>query len=272
MRVLWPAPAAIDRGTRPACRCAAIIRAVAFALATTAVAPAAAQEVVERIAKEKTVPDARVARVEQSPARPPATPVARRERLFSIIAYLQFGRLSHSADDSFTAILGTSSGQVFGAGAELMFRSGIFVRGDASYFGDDGERVEMVDGEIVPLGIALSLSLTPVEFSGGYRLPAYKFGRRGQITLVPCVGAGAGVVRYHEETDDAHPGEKVTERFTSYHVLLGLDAPLGRRVAIGAEFRRRWVPGGLGTGGISQALGETDLGGSAVLTRVRIIF
>jgi hypothetical protein len=117
-----------------------------------------------------------------------------------------------------------------------------------SYFGDQGERVEMIDGEIVPLGIALSLSLRPIEFSGGYRLPAYRFGRRGQVTLVPFVGAGAGVVRYHEETDDANPDENVSERVASYHVLLGLDVPLGRRVAIGAEFRRRWVPDGAGNG------------------------
>jgi hypothetical protein len=203
---------------------------------------------------------------------PAASVPAPREALYSIDAHMQFGRLSQTASDSFTAILGSSSGQVFGAGAELAFRSGLFVRADVSYFRDDGERVEMVDGEIVPLGIPLTLSLTPIEFSGGYRFSAVNFGRRGQVTFVPFVGAGAGIVRFREETDDEHPDEQASERFTSYHALMGVDVPLGRRVAIGVELTRRWVRDGLGVGGISEAFGETDLGGTTMLTRVRVIF
>jgi hypothetical protein len=199
-------------------------------------------------------------------------PAAALAPLYSIDAHMQFGRLSQTASDSFAAILGTSSGQVFGAGAELAFRHGLFVRADVSYFRDEGERVEVVDGEIVSLGIPLTLSLTPIEFSGGYRFPAFSFGRRGQVTLVPFVGAGAGIVRFREETDDEHPDEQASERFPSYHLLVGLDVPLGRRVAIGAELTRRWVRDGLGAGGISEAFGETDLGGTTMLTRFRILF
>jgi opacity protein-like surface antigen len=204
--------------------------------------------------------------------KPAARALAPREPLYSIDAHIQFGHLSQTARDSFAAILGNSSGQVFGAGAELAFRQGFFVRADVSYFRDEGERVEMVDGEIVPLGIPLTLSLTPIEFSGGYRLSAVRFGRRGQVALVPFVGAGAGVVRFREETDDEHPDEQTSERFTSYHMLVGLDVPLGKRVAIGGELTRRWVRDGLGSGGISEAFGETDLGGTTMWTRVRILF
>jgi opacity protein-like surface antigen len=195
-----------------------------------------------------------------------------REPPFRIDAHIQFGRLSQTARDSFAAILGTSSGQVFGAGAELALRNGLFVRADVSYFRDEGERVEMIDGEIVPLGIPLTLSLTPIEFSGGYRFSAIRFGRRGQLTLVPFAGAGAGIVRFREETDDSNPDEQASEGFTSYHLLIGLDVPLGRRVAIGTELTRRWVRDGLGSGGISEAFGETDLGGTTMLARMRILF
>jgi hypothetical protein len=195
-----------------------------------------------------------------------------RKPLYTIDAHIQFGRLSLTAHDSFAAILGTSSGQVFGAGAELGLRNGLFVRADVSYFRDEGERVEMIDGEIVPLGIPLTLSLTPIEFSGGYRFSALRVGRRGQLTLVPFAGAGAGIVRFREETDEEHPDEQTSEGFTSYHVLVGLDVPLGRRVAIGTELTRRWVRDGLGSGGISEAFGETDLGGTTLLTRVRVMF
>jgi opacity protein-like surface antigen len=209
---------------------------------------------------------------QESPSNRNPAALATREPLYSIEAHIQFGRLSQTARDSFAAILGTSSGQVFGAGAELAFRSGVFVRADVSYFRDEGERVEMIDGEIVPLGIPLTLSLTPIEFTGGYRLSALRFGSRGQVRLVPFVGAGAGVVRFREETDDEHPDEGSSERFTSYHVLVGLDVPLGRRVAIGGELTRRWVRDGLGSGGISQSFGETDLGGTTMWTRVRVVF
>jgi hypothetical protein len=236
--------------TRLRSRVSAVVMAMAvgqvvavFALVAAAVSPASAQ---------------------QAAPRP--------EPLYAISTHLQFGRLSQTAQDSFAAVLGQSSGQIVGAGAEMTFRGGLFVRIDVSHFGQDGERVEMVDGEIVPLGIPLTLSLTPIEVSGGSRLPAYAFGRRGQVTLVPFVGAGFGRVRYSEETDEAHPDEQVSGRFTSYHLLVGLDVPLGRRVAIGAEITRRWVPDGLGAGGISQAVGETDLGGTTMLTRVRVIF
>jgi hypothetical protein len=209
---------------------------------------------------------------QRQPVKPAAGALASREPLYSIDAHMQFGRLSQTARDSFTAILGSSSGQVFGAGAELALRNGLFVRADVSYFRDEGERVEMIDGEIVPLGIPVTLSLTPIEFSGGYRFSPITFGRRGQLRLVPFAGAGAGVVRFSEQTDDSHPDEASSERFASYHVLIGLDVPLGRRVAIGTELTRRWVRDGLGSGGISEAFGETDLGGTTMLTRVRVIF
>lgn len=232
---------------------------LAAALVATTIVPAAAQD------------SAQAAGQDSPHERKPAA-LATRPPLYSIDAHVQFGQLSQTSRDSFAAILGSSSGQVFGAGAELAFRGGFFVRTDLSYFREEGERVEMIDGEIVPLGIPLTLSLTPLEFTGGYRLSPFRFGRRGQFTLVPFVGAGAGVVSFREETDDGHPDEQTSERFASYHVSIGLDVPLGKRVAIGGELTRRWVRDGLGSGGISEALGETDLGGTTMLTRVRVIF
>jgi hypothetical protein len=234
------------------------------ALAVIALAAASIAASIVPMAAQDSVQDA-------PPVRKPAV-LAPREPLYAIDAHLQFGRLSQTSRDSFAAILGSPSGQVFGAGAELSFRRGFFVRADLSYFRQEGERVEMIDGEIVPLGIPLTLSLTPLEFTGGYRLSSFSFGPRGRLTLVPFVGAGAGVVRFREETDDEHPDEQTNDRFTSYHVLIGLDVPLGSRVAIGGELTRRWVRNGLGTGGISEAFGETDLGGTTMWTRVRVIF
>lgn len=211
------------------------------------------------------------AATQTTPPRRPAA-VKPRQPLFTIDAHVQFGQLSQTAKDSFTAILGTSTGQVFGLGTELALRNGVFVRADVSYFSAEGERVELIDDEVVQLGIPLTLSLMPIEVSGGYRFSPIRFGRRGQLGVVPFVGAGAGTVRYHEATDEDHPEEEANESFGSYHFLVGADVPLGKRVAIGLELTRRWVQDGLGSGGISEAFGETDLGGTTMLVRVRVIF
>lgn len=191
---------------------------------------------------------------------------------FTISAHAQFGRLSQTASDSFNAILGTSTGRSFGGGVELTLRSGFFARLDVSRFAAEGQRVDSVDGQIVPLGIPLSISLLPVELTGGYRLRPYVLGRRRQMRLVPFVGGGVGSVAYHEETDAAHPEERVSERYTSYHLLGGVDVPLGRRVALGVEAAKRWIPDGMGNGGISQEFGESDLGGATLRLRVRLNF
>ncbi len=191
---------------------------------------------------------------------------------FTISAHAQVGRLSQTAGDSFTAILGSSTGRIYGGGVELTLRSGLFARLDVSRFAAEGQRVDSVDGQIVPLGIPLSISLLPVEFTGGYRLRPYVLGRRRQMRLVPFVGGGVGSVAYHEETDAAHPEERVSERYTSYHLLGGVDVPLGRRVALGVDAAKRWIPDGMGSGGISQKFGESDLGGSVLRLRVRLMF
>jgi hypothetical protein len=187
-------------------------------------------------------------------------------------AHLLFGRQSQSASDSFVAILGRSSGLVWGAGVELTFGSGLFARADISFFGTQGQRVELVDGDIVPLGIPVSISLNPIEFSGGFRWPALALGGRWDVKLVPFVAAGAGVLRFREQTDEQHPEESAHEAHSSAHVLVGLDVPLGEQMAFGVELARRWVPDGLGTGGVSRALGDTDLGGSTVRVRIRLSF
>jgi len=52
----------------------------------------------------------------------------------------------------------------------------------------------------------------------------------------------------------------VKETFTSYHVLGGIDIPLGSWLAFGPS-ELPLVPDALGEGGASKEFGETDLGG-----------
>jgi opacity protein-like surface antigen len=111
--------------------------------------------------------------------------------------------------------------------------------------------------------------MTPIEFTGGYRRE-FRFGRRGSRSIVPFVGAGAGIVQYKETADFAQAGDDVDESFTSYHFLGGVEVPLWKWLGVGAEYHHRWVPDALGEGGVSAEFNESDLGGGTF--RFRVIF
>ena len=84
------------------------------------------------------------------------------------------GLFTATAKDTFDAILDTRSGTDFGVGAQVAWQSGalrgLFVEFDASRFEETGERVFVHEGEVFPLGIPLTIGLTPIEVSAGYRL------------------------------------------------------------------------------------------------------
>src|SRR6188474_2588868 len=84
------------------------------------------------------------------------------------------GLFTATAEDTFDAILDTRSGTDLGVGAQVAWQSGalrgLFVEFDASRFEETGERVFVHEGEVFPLGIPLTVSLTPIEVTAGYRL------------------------------------------------------------------------------------------------------
>lgn len=209
--------------------------------------------------------------VQRGQARP--APGGVREPALRINVLFHIGTQWLTAKDSFDAILGSHSGIVFGGGAEVAHRSGLFVRGDVSRFREEGERVFVSNGQVFPLGQPLTVTLTPIEFTGGYRFFTHsRAGARRGPRLLPYAGAGVGVVRYREASDSDRDDETIEENFTSYHVLAGVDVPFSRMFSVGAEFLHRWVPDGLGEGGVSQAFGETDLGGNSIRAQFRVHF
>jgi opacity protein-like surface antigen len=187
--------------------------------------------------------------------------------------FFNVGLLSLTAKDSFKATLGDSSGVVFGGGGEVTTRMGVFFRADVSRFKEDGERVFVSGGQVYPLDIPLTVTMTPIEFTGGYRFFTHRRpGQRGGLRILPYVGGGVGVLRYKEESKFDQAGEQVDESFTSYHVLAGVDVPVTRRIAAGVEYQHRWVRDAIGAGGVSQDFNETDLGGDTVRAQVRFFF
>jgi hypothetical protein len=77
-------------------------------------------------------------------------------------------------------------------------------------------------------------------------------------------------VQYKEESPFAEAGDNVSESFTSYHVLGGVDIPLSGWLGTGVEVNYRWVPDALGEGGVSKEFGDTDLGGFTFRARITV--
>ena len=87
---------------------------------------------------------------------------------------------------------------------------------------------------------------------------------------MPFAGAGFGFQQYEETSEFAAGEDDVSESHGSYHVLGGVELPFSRHLGASADVLYRWVPDGLGTGGVSAYYDETDLGGAQV--RLRIVF
>lgn len=192
-----------------------------------------------------------------------------RGRAFGLVGFQSF-----TAADSFSAVLDTSSGAVFGGGAGLLLGRNLFVDVSLSRFSADGSRVFITDdGEIVDLGIATQVTVTPLDVSIGWRFAgAPRMGPTGKPRLrpVPFAGGGFGFQQYEETSEFASSGDDVSESHGSYHVLGGVELPFSQHFGATADVLYRWVPDGLGTGGVSAHYDETDLGGAQV--RVRLVF
>ena len=196
-------------------------------------------------------------------ARPPAPP---RSQL-SIRGFGDIGLTRFAAAETFEATLGSSTGTFFGGGVEVVLPQHIFFNVRLSRFEKTGERVFVDEGEVFPLGIEMTVGITPVEVTGGYR-----FEPRGRTrAVIPFVGGGVGWHRYSETSDFAETGDDVEERFTGYHALGGVEFRMSRWFGVTGEAQWTTISDALGTevSSASEAFGESNLGGFGL--RVRFV-
>ena len=182
-----------------------------------------------------------------------------------IRGFADVGSTTFAATESFETILGTASGVVFGGGVEGMLPKNIFVNVRASRFRKTGERVFVTEsGERFGLGIPTTITVTPLEFTGGYR-----FDRGWRV--VPYGGGGFGRHRYEEVSDFAEEDEGVKESFTGYHLLGGAELRVSQWIGAAGELQWATVPDALGSdpNGVSSQFDETDLGG--LTFRVKVV-
>ena len=182
------------------------------------------------------------------------------ERL-AISGYVALGSLQLAADRTFDAVSGGHRASIVGGGAHVsnVWRR-LFIDIGASAISKSGERVSLIDGEVVPLGLPLEVRMRYLDLVTGWR---HAFGR-----LSPFMGAGVSWVRYIE-SDATEPIDLVVTR-TCPLIVTGLDISITRWVRFGAEVRSRSVRGVLGKTGASAHFGEHSAGGVSVAMRLAI--
>ena len=203
-----------------------------------------------------------VAGQQRRPTAPPPQPQ------LTVRGFGDVGLVRFTASDTFDAVLGSSTGGVFGGGGEVVLSQRIFVSVRFSRFQKTGERVFALDGEVFPLGIEATTRITPIEVSGGYRFE----GRGRRRTAIPYLGGGIGWHRYEETSEFADSSENVSETFSGYHVLGGVEFRLARMFGIGGEVQWTTVPDALGggPGSVAALFDETNLGGIGFRVRFTI--
>jgi hypothetical protein len=182
-----------------------------------------------------------------------------------IKGYGLVGGMSFAASESFDAVLDTSSGVIFGGGAEVGLPwGGLYFGVGAWRFSEEGERVFVSGSEVFRLGIPLTIEVTPIEVTGGWRF------KNVSPRFVPYVGAGWSSYAYNETSDFAEAGDDVDDRFSGFHILGGAEFKLTRWLGVGGELAWTTVPDALGTGGASRAFDETDLGGVSYRLKISV--
>lgn len=182
---------------------------------------------------------------------------------FMLRGSVDFGAMRFTAKQSFNAVLGSETGRVFGGGVEVVLPQRVFAGLRVSRFQKSGERVFLFNNERFNLGIPMTVSITPVQLTGGYR---FDYGRR----LVPYAAAGMGWYRYEETSDFAETLEQVDERFRGYHLLTGIEIRIASWIGTAVESEWATVPNALGTdpNSVSGEFNESNLGGLTVRVRV----
>jgi hypothetical protein len=162
-----------------------------------------------------------------------------------------------AAKDSFEAVLGTSRLTAFGGGVDVtdIWRH-VFVRVAATHASKTGSRVFVSGTQVFPLGIPLTVAMTPIEAGGGWRF-ASKAGSR----ITPYAGVSFLSLGYTETSSFADAGENTSERFTGQSLFGGVDVGIVKWIAVAAEVQYRRVPNAIGAGGVSKDFDENDLGG-----------
>lgn len=197
---------------------------------------------------------------------PAPTPGATPSRSLQIGGYAMVGRFTFAASKSFTAILDTNAGPIVGGGATVGLPfGGLFVEVGAWRFRRSGERALVLDGVVIPIGVPLEVTVVPIEISAGW-----KFRMRRLPKLIPYAAVGYTSYGYRETSSFSGPGEDADERFDGYQLRGGAEFKIARWLGVAGEVAWATVADAIGSGGVSAAFHENDLGGTSVQARITV--
>jgi hypothetical protein len=175
------------------------------------------------------------------------------------------GLMNFTAKDTFDA-LGSPVGSIYGGGVRVgLPLGGLFVSLGGWRFDQRGQRVFLFDDDVISLGVPMEITITPIELTGGWR-----FRLRRSPQFRPYVSGGLSSYRYQEVSEFATDAENVDERFTGYHLGGGAEFQVERWLGVALELNWTTVPDAIGTGGVSKAFDETNLGGTAIRMKITI--
>jgi opacity protein-like surface antigen len=195
-----------------------------------------------------------------TPTRPGSSaPASLANRRSTIQGFGEFGYGWFDATRSFEAVLGHSGGPWFGGGVRYESAARYFVEGSVERFQGTGERVFVLDDEVFPLGIANTLSITPLMAAGGFAFRARRF--------TGYVGGGVGAYFLRESSDFADDSDNVSQTNAAFRVLGGVEWPIAKHYSAGVELQYTTVPDAL-TGGVAAAFDEPNLGGLQLKARL----
>jgi opacity protein-like surface antigen len=182
----------------------------------------------------------------------------------TVRGFADVGMRTFTASESIGAVLGNTTATVYGGGVGALLPWHTYVALRVSRLRERGQRVFVSSGQTFPLGIRTTITETPIEISGGYRLERWR--------AVPYGGGGLGWHRYAETSDFATGDENVKDTHMGYHVLGGVEFRVWRWLSAAGEGRWTTVPDALAANlnSVARELGESNLGGAAAYARIII--
>jgi hypothetical protein len=176
------------------------------------------------------------------------------------------GYFDMTASNSANAVFDSSGGLTWGGAGRFVLDRGFYLAAGVRTFSNEGTRVFVAGpGQpVASLGFPLSIRVTPVFLTAGYR---FRHGKK----IVPYAGVGGSLTSYTEESSVAGLSYDESSTKTGFHVVGGIEVGRGA-LRFGAEAGWATVPNALGLGGVSEVYGEDDLGGWTFLGKVVFAF
>ena len=94
------------------------------------------------------------------------TPAAPRRPFVAVRGVLGAGLTHFISDKTFKAVFGDARGVTWLGAGQLLFRGGMFAEVSVERFRRTGQRVFVFEGNVIPLGIADTVTITPITVAG----------------------------------------------------------------------------------------------------------